>query len=211
MSRRLKKGLLVVIEGIDGAGKTTQCERLARKLREEGWDVERLREPTDGPYGRRIRELARLGRDGVTPEDELTLFIEDRRENVTINIMPALERGAIALLDRYYYSTIAYQGARGLDAAEIRRRNEEFAPVADLLFYIQIPVEITGARIENGERKGGRDLFEKEDYLRHVKAIFDEMPDAQKIVIDGTKTVDSVFEAIWGRLKELLDDVETTH
>lgn len=204
MSRRLKKGLLVVIEGIDGAGKTTQCERVARKLREGGWDVERLREPTGGQYGRRIRELARSGRDGVTPQEELTLFIEDRRENVANSINPALERGAIVLLDRYYYSTIAYQGARGLDVQEIRRLNEEFAPAADLLFYIQIPAEITGARIENGERQGGRDLFEKEDYLRHVKAIFDEMSDRNKIVVDGTQSVDAVFEEIWKALEKRL-------
>ncbi|NQU42245.1 dTMP kinase, partial [bacterium] len=79
LTRRLTTGKLIVVEGIDGAGKTTQCERLVEALRAHGWDVERLREPTDSPYGRRIRELARSGRDEVTVDEELDLFIQDRQ------------------------------------------------------------------------------------------------------------------------------------
>ena len=96
-----------MIEGIDGAGKTTQCERLTAELAAEGWDVERLVEPSRGPYGRRIRELARSGREDLDPAEELELFLRDREENVRENIQPALDRGAIVLMDRYYYSTIA--------------------------------------------------------------------------------------------------------
>jgi dTMP kinase len=69
----------------------------------------------------------------VSPREELDLFLEDRRQHVRERIAPALERGAIVLMDRYYYSTIAYQGARGLDPVEIRRLNEAFAPPADVL------------------------------------------------------------------------------
>ena len=199
MARRLKNGLLVVLEGIDGAGKTTQCERLAARLRDEEWDVERLREPTDGPHGRRIRELARAGREGVTAREELDLFLEDRRENVRLNVRPALQRGAIVLLDRYYYSTIAYQGARGLDPDLIRRENEEFAPPADVLFYLAIPAELAGDRIE-GNRGVERDLFEKEEYLRKVQAMFDAMQDPQLVRVDATADADAVFVQLWEKI-----------
>ncbi len=203
MARRLKKGLLIVLEGIDGAGKSTQCERLAERLRGEGWDVERLREPTDGPWGRRIRELARSGREDVSPREELDLFLEDRRQHVRERIAPALERGAIVLMDRYYYSTIAYQGARGLDPTEIRGLNEAFAPSADVLFYLTIPAEWAGLRIEQ-QRGDQRDLFEKEDYLRRVKAEFDAMTDPQMVRIDATADADAVFAALWQALEPRL-------
>jgi dTMP kinase len=195
MRKRLEKGLLIVIEGIDGAGKTTQCGRLEQWLLAEGWDVSRLREPTDGPHGRRIRELARVGRDGVSAREEMELFLRDREQNVESNIRPALERGAIVLLDRYYYSTIAYQGARGLDPDFIRAENEKFAPPADLLIYLSIPAELCGDRIEN-QRGETRDLFEKEEYLKRVKVIFDSMTDPQLLRIDASGDPDVIFSKI---------------
>jgi dTMP kinase len=196
----MTKGFLIVVEGIDGTGKTTQCERLAERLRDAGWDVVRLREPTDGPCGRRIRELARSGRDDVTMRDELDLFIEDRREDVRDNIQPALERGAIIVLDRYFYSTIAYQGARGLDPAMIRRENEAFAPPADLLLHLTMPVEMAAERIE-GARGGELDLFEREDYLRKVAEVFDALPDPQIVRIDAAATPNAVFQAMWDAVR----------
>jgi len=199
----LKNGCLIVFEGIDGSGKSTQCARLADKLRNEGWDVVRLQEPTAGPFGRKIRELAANGRDGVTPEEELQLFIEDRKENVQNNILPAMERGAVVVMDRYYYSTIAYQGARGLNPAYIRAENEKFAPPADLLLYLHIPVEMVTGRIE-GSRKGTLDHFEKGPYLQKVKAIFDTMQDKQLVRIDAAQDEESVFEEVWRVSKDFL-------
>jgi dTMP kinase len=192
MSRTTPGGLLVVIEGIDGAGKSTQCARIVEWLASEGWDVIRLREPTDGPFGRRIRELARSGRENITPDEELNLFVEDRRENVRDNIRPALERGAIVVLDRYYYSTIAYQGANGMDPVAIRNMNEAFAPPADVLLYLTIPAELAAERIEKG-RGQARDLFESTEYLRKVKDGFDAMTDPQMVRIDATADADTVF------------------
>jgi thymidylate kinase len=90
-----------------------------------------------------------------------------------------------------------------LDPVEIRRLNEAFAPPADVLFYLTIPAEWAGRRIEQ-QRGDQRDLFEKEDYLRRVKAQFDAMEDDQMIRIDATENENAVFAALWAALESRL-------
>jgi dTMP kinase len=167
-------GWLFVFEGIDGSGKTTHVRRAARALRARGLEVIELVEPTDGTYGRQIRESARAGARRKSPADELALFELDRKENVERNIRPALERGDLILLDRYYYSTIAYQGARRIDPEEIRRSNERFAPGPDRVLYYNVDVATALARIRR-KRGGETDLFERQEYLERVKAIYDDL------------------------------------
>src|SRR4051794_4247303 len=103
-------GILIAVEGIDGAGKTTQVTRLCAALADVGETVVRSKEPTNGPHGRRLRESAQTGR--MNADEELQTFIADRREHVETVIRPALERGETVILDRYFYSTVAYQGVR---------------------------------------------------------------------------------------------------
>ncbi|WP_063934881.1 dTMP kinase [Archangium violaceum] len=166
--RHLKKGLLLVIEGIDGAGKTTQAERLHKILAEDGWDVIRSKEPTDGKWGRKLRESATTGR--LSPEDELELFMRDRKEHVKTLLNPALEQGKIVIVDRYYFSTAAYQGARGFDPEEILRKNEEFAPPPNLLVFLDVEPEEGVRRIrKRGDREN---LFEERDTLAAVAKVF---------------------------------------
>ena len=107
-------GLFIVIEGIDGTGKSTQLHLLAEKLRQLGYAVVATREPTNGPYGQKIRELF-VDRGAVSQEEELELFIADRDQHVKEVIAPALADGCVVICDRYYLSTIAYQGANGMD------------------------------------------------------------------------------------------------
>ena len=92
-----------------------------------------------------------------------------------------------------------YRGARGLDPDLIRRENEEFAPPADVLFYLAIPAELAGDRIE-GNRGAERDLFEKEEYLRKVQAMFDAMQDPQLVRVDATADADAVFVQLWEKI-----------
>jgi hypothetical protein len=122
----VKRGRLIAFEGLDGCGKGTQIAR----LREHLGDVEAVftREPTDGPHGRQIRAAARKG-DPVAPEQELAWFTQDRREHVDSVIEPALAAGKLVITDRYYLSTVAYQGARGLDWQEILRDSEAAYPM----------------------------------------------------------------------------------
>lgn len=108
------RGKLIAFEGIDGTGKSTQLKLLATFLRQRGQLVLETKEPTDGPVGQQIRALFH-NRKSLSLDEELELFIEDRRMHVLQHILPALEQGAFVLTDRYYYSTAAYQGARGAD------------------------------------------------------------------------------------------------
>ena len=161
-------GLFIVLEGIDGTGKSTQAKQLAEWFREQGREVIASREPTDGPWGTKIRATAATGR--LSPEEELDYFLRDRREHVEQLIAPALAAGKVVILDRYYFSTMAYQGSRGVDPVEIRRQNEAFAPVPDLLFILDLDVETALTRI--GGRGDTANEFEKHESLAKCREVF---------------------------------------
>ena len=126
----LSRGVLIVFEGIDGTGKSTQLALLSSSLKKDGYDVITTREPTDGRYGRQIRALY-SNRVSVSREQELDLFLSDREEHVNEVIGPSLALKRIVLCDRYFLSTAAYQGAAGFDPLAIIERNN-FAPMPDL-------------------------------------------------------------------------------
>ena len=167
-----RRGLLIVFEGLDGAGKTTQLGLLYDHLLEQGQDVVRLREPTDGLWGQKLRQLMLHGRGDVTPDTELQWFLNDRREHVDQRIRPALDRKQIVLLDRYYFSTMAYQGALGYESQDIQARNEVFAPPPDLLLLLDLPPAVGWQRLK---QRGTPSHFERLDYLERVAEIFDAM------------------------------------
>jgi len=177
-------GRLIVIEGIDGAGKTTQARTLVRRLRRRGFACRYLREPTRGRWGREIKRMA-LKAGSLTPEEELELFLRDRRENVARNIRPALRDGRVVVLDRYYFSTIAYQGAKGIDPARIRRLHERFAPRPDLVFILDIGSTAGLARIAG--RKSRDALFERGAYLAKVRRIFRGLSGPGIVLIDARR------------------------
>ena len=196
-----RRGLLIVFEGIDGSGKTTQARALVRRLREEGREAVFLREPTTGRWGREIRRHA-VRADSLSPEEELELFVKDRRENVSRNIVPALEQGCVVVLDRYYFSTIAYQGAKGLDRKRIRRLNESFAVPPDLVIILDVPAGAGLARI--GGRRTRDELFEREDYLVRVAENFRTLKGPRILHLDGLAPKDEIARAVWARVRELL-------
>jgi dTMP kinase len=185
----MSQGLFIVIEGIDGTGKSTQSKRLAEWFRSCGREVVLSREPTDGPWGKKLRESATTGR--LSAEEELECFLNDRREHVEMSIKPALDEGKIVILDRYYFSTMAYQGARGFDPAEIRRRNEAFAPQPDLLLILDLSVESAHGRI--GARGDTANEFEQRDTLTRCREIFLSLRDEPfACVIDAEPSLNEV-------------------
>ena len=198
----MNRGLLVALEGLDGSGKTSQLPELVAALAAAGHDVVATREPSEGPYGRRIRAMARSG-ELVPPEEELRWFFEDRREHVAEQVAPALEAGRCVVTDRYYLSTVAYQGARGLDWRAILRDSEAEFPHPDLALIFEVPPEVGLARVR---ARGGtaEPAFERADYLTRVAAIFAaiERPYVQRV--DGAAARDAVRESALAALRSLL-------
>ncbi|MCP5517801.1 MAG: dTMP kinase [Verrucomicrobiales bacterium] len=181
MSFPLPGGFLLVIEGIDGAGKSTQAELVARVLAARGLDVVRTSEPTNGPWGQRIRASATAGR--MSPEEEVHAFIEDRKQHVAGLIRPGLAAGRVIISDRYYFSTVAYQGARGFDPEELMRRNEVFAVEPHLLVVIDLPPEEGLARV--GTRDGRANEFETLNQLTRSREIFRSLKKPYLRRLDG--------------------------
>ncbi|MBE0460095.1 MAG: dTMP kinase [Candidatus Aminicenantes bacterium] len=166
---RLKRGVLIVFEGIDGSGKSTQANNLFHALSERSFKAVYFSEPTQGKWGRIIKEKAAFP-ESLSPEEELKLFQRDREENVEKNLKPALRKKQMVILDRYYFSTIAYQGAKGIDTERIRKLNEKIAVEPDLVFILDLDAKKGLNRIENRKKKDL--LFEREDYLVRVRQLF---------------------------------------
>lgn len=203
MPHALNHGLLVAIEGIDGAGKTTQVAALADALRAVGLTVTTSKEPTSGPWGQKIRESATSGR--MSLDDELAAFLEDRREHVRDLIQPALQRGEVVIVDRYYYSTAAYQGARGADPAAIVDENRAFAPRPHVLAIIDVPADVGLQRVEGRDGEGNE--FEQLDALAESRRLFRENADEWgATVINGVGTPAEITAALVQRVAECAAD-----
>ncbi len=195
-------GCLIVVEGIDGSGKTTQCRLLAEQIEQTGREVVLTREPTEGPWGKKIREHAVSGQKRLSLEEELDLFVRDRREHVEALIRPAMNRGAVVITDRYYFSTMAYQGARGADVEAIREANEAFAPKPDVLLYLRLDPDNAGNRIDTG--RDARDVFEGAEYQRQVALQFDALDDPSLVTIRADQSVEDVAREVWAAVSHHL-------
>ena len=189
-----KRGWLFVFEGIDGTGKSTQCSKMEEYLDSKEVPCVHLREPTNGIWGQKIRKILTVGRGNVTREEELSWFIEDRKEDVEKNILPALDQNKVVLLDRYYYSTAAYQGALGFNPDSIINDNEIFAPVPDRAYIFSATPKECLARIEKSREM--QSSFEKLEYLQSVQKIFDTFEGDNIIRINGNKTIEDIHDIL---------------
>jgi len=198
---RTDTGVLIAFEGIDGAGKTTQVDLLADFFRQVGEPVVRSKEPTDGPWGRKIRASASNGRMKLA--EELQAFTEDRKEHVRELILPALREGKTVILDRYFYSTIAYQGTRGTDTKELARQMHEIAPTPDIVFLIDVPPAVGLERIEGGRGESPNE-FEQLDGLKKARDVFLSQAERDPVVvrIDGTLPIAIIHREVLTHLLE---------
>lgn len=190
----MNRGRLVVFEGVDGGGKSTQLRLLAEALRARGVDPLVTKEPTDGSWGQRIRAMARSG-ERVAPEEELRWFLEDRREHVATELAPALAAGRVVLCDRYTLSTVAYQGARGLDPAALLAAAEAEFPLPDLALLFEVDPAAGLARVAS---RGGiaEPAFEEVEYLSRVAAVFRSLDRPYIVRIDASGDIPSVAAAV---------------
>lgn len=196
-----RKGLLVVIEGIDGAGKTTVAKKLVERLIGLGYRAEYTYEPYSSFFSEALRKYIEVYGE-AEPEVEVLAMALDRFFHVKRAIEPLLERGFIVVSDRYVYSSVAYQGAKGVDIEWIRIVNR-FAPKPDVAIYLRVPVELGLERIKNRESKWR--YFENIDRLKRVQEIYDMLV-AEGVLtsVDATQSIENVVdECLKLVLKEL--------
>lgn len=206
MQTPLPGGFLIAIEGIDGAGKTTLAAHLAAQLGHGGTRVHLTKEPTRGPWGTRLRESAATGR--LRPEEEAELLLRDRRDHVEQLIAPALARGECVILDRYFPSMVAYQGAAGLDPADLLHAND-FAPRPDVLLLLDLSPQEGLARIR--ARGDAPNAFETAENLELCRALFLAMPVPNKRVLDASHSADDVLqEALFAVMHAVADKARRT-
>ena len=198
-----KRGVFIVFEGIDGSGKSTHIKALTNELRSQGQSVLTTSEPSKDRIGNFIRRYAERNDRRLTPETEALLFAADRFEHVMTVIEPALRRGRTVISDRYIHSSIAYQGAGGLDLDWIREMNR-FSPKPDLGILLDILPEFSLQRVDRRKT-----VFEVSDYLRKVRAIYLQMVEEGELVrIDADKPRKAVQMEILSLVQELLEDKE---
>ena len=181
--------MFIVFEGIDGVGKSTQLVLLHEHFMLRGMDVIKTKEPTDGYWGQKIRSAITR----PAPETEAEWFLRDRQEHVAHVINPALENGEIVLCDRYYFSTMAYQGARGYDIDKIETSNREFSPLPDLVILFDMPPYRAMKRVR---KRGKTDSFEDLPYLEKVDKVFQGMEHPFIWRVDADKPIAEVQRAI---------------
>jgi len=195
-------GVLVNLEGIDGCGKSTQSKLLLEKLEGEGEKVIILKEPTKRPHGQKLWDVLH-GKRKATNEEILELFVLDRIQHVEEKIQPALDDGTVILMDRYYYSSMAYQVAGGIDVEEIREKHA-FAPKPDIVLIFDLPVSIALERVKG---HSDADEFEKEEHLEKVReAYLDLENDPLVRIVDATGTPEEIFEDVWRLVSEVRND-----
>lgn len=190
---RRPMGTLVALEGIDGSGKSTQASLLSDQLRARGFDAVVFREPGDSAFGDKLRQQFRDGRT-ISAKEEARLFIEDRRIDVRENIRPALVAGKVVVMDRYYFSTMAYQGALGLNTDQLREANELFAPRPDLTLILDLSAETSAERIHASRESP--DSYEGTEYLRRVRELFLEFCESDVVAVDAAAEVSELSAEI---------------
>lgn len=204
-------GLFITLEGPEGAGKSTNREYLAERLREQGIEVVLSREPGGTPLAERIRELLLAPSDEIMDSDtELLLVFAARAQHLAQVIRPALARGAVVLCDRFTDATYAYQGGgRGLSEARIAELERfvqgELRPNLTLVF--DLPVEIGLSR---AAARGRLDRFEQEgraffDAVRHTYLQRAQAAPARYRVLDAAQSLEAVQRAIDALLPEILE------
>lgn len=205
-----KRGTFIVFEGIDGAGKTTQIELLTRRLQAEGRVVYRTAEPTESVTGGLLRD-ALGGISKRTPCEMAALFVLDRifhNTNPINGIESLLEKGIDVICDRYYYSSLAYQGSE-TDEDWVRRMNLDCPEIRrpDVCIFLDLTPEQSMERIGRG--RVTTEIYENVERLTSVRnqffRVFESLPENDRVcVVNAARTVEEIHEEIAGIVADLL-------
>jgi dTMP kinase len=196
-----QRGFFVCVEGLDGCGKTTQTKLLVAKLKRMGCDAAFTAEPSRGKIGKFIKRYCLHGETRVFPVVEALLFAADRFDHVQREVTPALNEAKIVVSDRYVYSSLAYQGAAGLDLRWIEMINEH-AIRPDLAIFLDVEPETVVKRL-----KRKKSVMENLETQRKVREVYVKFVDKGELVaIDGNKSktevANSLAKAVLGFLEK---------
>lgn len=207
-----KEPKFIVFEGIDGAGKTTQIDLLAAALAKRGILCKMTAEPTDLPSGREIRE-ALSGKLEKTPIEMAEMFARDRELHNTdpkIGVSGMLSKGYTVISDRYYYSSLAYQGATlGYDTVAALNLDNESIRTPDLCVFLDLTPENSLERI--GKRGEATEIYENYEYLTKTRAMFFDVfrrleARGEKIaIIDACGSIEEVAERVLSAVLEIYE------
>ncbi len=193
-----KKGAFIVVEGLDGCGKTTQTKLLVEKLR-ESHDAVYTAEPSQGNIGTLIRTSILYREKRLPSAVEALLFAADRVDHVQNEVLPAMRKGKIVVSDRYLYSSLAYQGAAGLSVEWIQKINEHSLR-PDLAIFIDVDPETVMRRL-----KPEKSVMEKLETQRKVREIYLKFVEKGELVrIDGNKPKNAVAEELYATVLKSL-------
>jgi len=205
----MANGRFIVLEGIDGAGTTTQTALLAQRLKSQGAVVRTTREPSDGPVGVVIRQILAgriVGAGGLAPgwATMALLFAGDRMDHVESEIEPFVRQGGVIISDRYDASSLAYQsvssGRGGADAVEWIRSLNRYARRPELTIVLDIAPEVAAARRE--ARGEAAQLYEQNEVQRALSVFYKDLqrhiPNDRVLVIDGLGSIEAVSERVYG-------------
>src|SRR3972149_3207945 len=198
-----KKGLFITFEGLDGSGKTTQMELLRDYLKNRGFDVVTTIEPGGTKIGQKIRKIL-LDKENhdISPRAETLLFLASRAELVSEVILPALREGKIVLCDRFFDSTVVYQGiARGLGGKEILKMNlwATGRVVPDITFLLSVRVSKGKKRMYDADKKTDRIELEKDSFKEKIYRGYLDIAGKNKgriVIIDGEENIENIFKEI---------------
>lgn len=217
MSRKVivGKGLFITFEGPDGSGKTTQIKLLSGYLKGEGFDIVNTVEPGGTEIGRRIRRiLLNKGNLDISPRAETFLFQASRAELTFKVIKPALANGKIVICDRFFDSTLVYQGiARGLGEERVLEMSLWAADglVPDITFLINIGVSRGIKRMGVLNKKMDRIEMEKDDFKEKVYRGYLDIARKNKgrfVIIDGEKSIEDIFKEIKSKVYSRIRDLK---
>ena len=186
-----RQGVFICIEGLDASGKTTHAHRLVRSLLERGYEAIYTTEPSSGQIGKFVRKHILQRKERVSTVVEALLFAVDRLDHVERIIKPAIKRGKVVVSDRYFYSSLAYQGATGLNLDWIEEINR-FALSPDLAIYIDVPPEIVIKRL-----KREKSVMENLQTQRRVREVYIKLVNDERLVlINGNRTKHEVAKDV---------------
>jgi dTMP kinase len=203
-------GVFITFEGGDGAGKTTQIEMLRHWLERQGHTVVVTREPGGTDIGVELRNIVLHHRGFLAPRAEALLYAADRAHHIHTVVRPALERGDVVVQDRYFDSSVAYQGAgRVLSEEEVRDLSlwatEHLMP--QLTVVLDIPADIARERRDSDNRVFDRLEAEADDFHERVRQAYHRLADAEPerfLMIDGQRPIDDIHAEVVSRVSALL-------